>query len=76
MNIRDKPNGKIIGKILKNDMINNGGLLLEVDINGDLSDWEKNWIEVYYLPPDDNDRKDAIHGFVHGSQVKLENGGY
>ncbi len=76
VNIRDKPNGKIIGKILKNDMINNGGLLLEVDINGDLSDWEKNWIEVYYLPPDDNDGKDAIHGFVHGSQIKLENGGY
>ncbi|CRF35548.1 hypothetical protein BRSU_2728 [Brachyspira suanatina] len=71
VNIRDKPNGKIIGKILKNDMINNGGLLLEVDINGDLSDWEKNWIEVYYLPPDDNDGKGTIYGFVHGSQIKL-----
>ena len=76
VNIRDKANGKIIGKILKNDMINNGGVLLEVDINGDLSDWEKNWIEVYYLPPDDNDRKEAIHGFVHNSQIKIENGGY
>ena len=71
MNIRDKPNGKIIGKILKNDMINNGGLLLEADINGNLSDWEKNWIEVYYLPPDDNDGKGTIHGFIHGSQIKL-----
>ena len=70
VNIRDKANGKIIGKILKNDMINNGGLLLLVDINGDLSDWEKNWIEVYYLPPDDNDSKGTIHGFVHGSQIK------
>ena len=70
VNIRDKANGKIIGKILKKDMINNGGLLLLVDINGDLSDWEKNWIEVYYLPPDDNDSKGTIHGFVHGSQIK------
>ncbi|HJH55623.1 hypothetical protein [Brachyspira hyodysenteriae] len=70
VNIRDKANGKIIGKILKNDMINNGGLLLLVDIKGDLSDWKKNWIEVYYLPPDDNDGKGTIHGFVHGSQIK------
>ncbi|KLI30734.1 hypothetical protein SZ48_12815, partial [Brachyspira hyodysenteriae] len=66
---RDKANGKIIGKILKNDMINNDGLLLLVDSNGKLSDWEKNWIEVYYLPPDDNDGKGTIHGFVHGSQI-------
>ncbi|MDA0080937.1 hypothetical protein [Brachyspira hyodysenteriae] len=71
VNIRDKANGKIIGKILKNDMINNGGLLLLVDIKGDLSDWKKNWIEVYYLPPDDNDGKGTIHGFVHGSQINL-----
>ena len=70
VNIRDKANGKVIGKILKNDMINNEGLLLLVDSNGDLSDWEKNWIEVYYLPPDDNDGKGTIHGFVHGSQIK------
>ena len=70
VNIRDKANGKVIGKILKNDMINNGGLLLLVDSNGNLSDWEKNWIEVYYLPPDDNDGKGTIHGFVHGSQIK------
>ena len=70
VNIRDKANGKIIGKILKNDMINNEGLLLLVDSNGDLSDWEKNCIEVYYLPPDDNDGKGTIHGFVHGSQIK------
>ena len=70
VNIRDKANGKVIGKILKKDMINNEGLLLLVDINGDLSDWEKNWIEVYYLPPDDNDGKGTIHGFIHGSQIK------
>ena len=71
VNIRDKANGKIIEKIFKKDMINNGGLLLLVDSNGDLSDWEKNWIEVYYLPPDDKDGKGTIHGFVHGSQIKL-----
>ena len=70
VNIRDKANGKIIGKILKRDMIYNGGVLLLVDINGDLSDWEKNWIEVYYLPPDDNDSKGTIHGFIHGSGDK------
>ena len=61
VNIRDKPNGKIIGKILKNDMVNNGGLLLKAN------EWEKNWIEVYYLPPDDNDGKGTINGFVHDS---------
>ncbi|WP_028330176.1 hypothetical protein [Brachyspira alvinipulli] len=76
VNIRDKANGKIIGKILKNDMINNGGLLLEADVHGKFSDWEKNWIEVYYMPPNAKDGKDAIYGFVHGSQIKLENRGY
>ncbi|WP_176720538.1 hypothetical protein [Brachyspira hampsonii] len=34
------------------------------------------WLEVFFLPPEAEDGKDAIHGFVHGSQVKLENGGY
>ncbi|MEI0518437.1 hypothetical protein [Brachyspira murdochii] len=72
VNIRDKANGKIIGKILKNDMINNVGLLLLVDSNCNLSDWKKNWIEVYYLPPDDSDGKGTILGFVHSSQIKLE----
>ena len=69
VNIRDKANGKIIGKILKNDMINNGGLLLAIDSN--YGSEEKDWREVYYLPPNAKDGKDAIHGFVHDSQVKF-----
>ena len=44
VNIRDKPNGKIIGKILKNDMVNNGGLLLEAN------EWEKTGLKcITYL---------------------------
>ncbi|MBW5395362.1 hypothetical protein E6A53_10220, partial [Brachyspira hampsonii] len=76
VNIRDKANGKIIGKILKNDMINNGGLLLAIDNYYYYEIDDKGWCEVYYMPPNAKDGKDAIHGFVHGSQIKLENGGY
>ena len=80
VNIRDKANGKIIDKVLKNDMINNNAVLLF--INGDGIDYvnhediETKWLEVFYLPPNAKDGKDAIHGFVHGSQVKFENGSY
>ena len=79
INIRDKANGKIIGKILKNDIINGNGLLVLIDIAWDeklIYHWETSRIEVYYLPPNAKDGKDAIHGFVHGSQVKFENGSY
>ncbi|OEJ15168.1 hypothetical protein BFL38_12720 [Brachyspira hampsonii] len=34
----------------------------EMDVN--------NSCEVYYMPPNAKDGKDAIHGFVHGSQIK------
>ena len=80
VNIRDKANGKIIGKILKRDMIYNGGVLLSINGEGidyeNYQDIETKWLEVFYLPPEAEDGKDAIHGFVHGSQIKLENGGY
>ncbi|WP_104618194.1 hypothetical protein [Brachyspira murdochii] len=80
VNIRDKANGKIIGKILKRDMINNNAVLLSINGSGidymNYENFEKNWYEVFYLPPEAEDGKDAIHGFVHGSQIKLENGGY
>ena len=80
VNIRDKANGKIIGKILKRDMIYNGGVLLSINGEGidyeNYADIETKWLEVFYLPPEAEDGKDAIHGFVHGSQIKLENGGY
>lgn len=74
VNIRDKPNGKIIGKILKSDMINNEGLLLYLNGKGidymNFEDFNKKWLEVFYLPPNAKDGKDAFYGFVHGSQVK------
>lgn len=77
VNIRDKANGKIIGKILKRDMIYNGGVLLSINGAGidyeNYADIETKWLEVFYLPPDAEDGKDAIHGFVHGSQVRLSN---
>ena len=80
VNIRDKANGKIIGKILKRDMIYNGGVLLSINGEGidyeNYQDIETKWLEVFYLPPEAENGKDAIHGFVHGSQIKLENGVY
>ena len=80
VNIRDKANGKIIGKILKRDMIYNGGVLLSINGEGidyeNYADIETKWLEVFYLPPEAEDGKDAIHGFVHGSQVKIGNQGY
>ena len=82
VNIRDKANGKVIGKILKNDMIYNGGVLLSINGAGidyeNYRDIETKWLEVFYLPPEAKDGKDAIHGFVHGSQIQieLENRGY
>ncbi len=76
VNIRDKANGKIIGKILKSDMIDNKALLLSANGGGidDLNyeNFEKKWYEVFYLPPDVEDGENAIHGFVYGSQVKLK----
>ena len=73
MNIRDKANGKVIGKILKNDMINNGWILLAIDNYYYYEIDDKGWYEVYYMPPNTKDGKDAIHGFVHGSQIKIGN---
>ena len=70
MNIRDKANGKVIGKILKNDMINNGWILLAID-NYYYEIDDKGWYEVYYMPTNAKDGKDAIHGFVLGSQIKI-----
>ena len=68
INIRNKANGNIIGKILKNDIINDNGLLVLIDVAWDeklIYHWKTSWIEVYYLPPNAKDGKDAIHGFVH-----------
>lgn len=71
VNIRDKPNGKIIGKILKNDMINNDALLLYiVNLEGEDLVSIANWVEVLYFPPNAKDERDAFYGFVHASQVK------
>ncbi|TLD81699.1 hypothetical protein LS68_001330 [Helicobacter sp. MIT 05-5293] len=73
INIRERANGAIVGKILKEDMVNNNGLL--VYANGDFyfnpEDLDSMWLEVFYLPPDALDGKDAIYGVVHGSQIKL-----
>ena len=80
VNIRDKANGKIIGKILKSDMINNDAVLLSINGGGidymNYENFEKNWHEVFYLPPNAEDGKNAVYGFVHGSQIKLEDGEY
>ncbi len=61
---------------MKSDMINNDALLLYINGDGDeginYENFEKKWFEVFYLPPDAEDGKDAIHGFVHGSQIKFK----
>ena len=56
-------------------MINNKAVLLFINGDGidyvNYEDIETKWLEVFYLPPNAKDEKNAIHGFVHGSQVKI-----
>lgn len=63
VNIRDKANRKIIGKILKSDMIDNKALLLSANGGGidDLNyeNFEKKWYEVFYLPPNVEDGREC-----------------
>lgn len=32
--------------------------------------WHDGWYEVYYIPPNALDGKDAIYGYIHNSQIK------
>lgn len=82
VNIRQTPKGAIIGQIQKSDMQKpkpQRGAILGAscyklrdeadpvdcpDVNG--------WYEVFYFPPGEHDGKDAIHGYIHKSQIKVD----
>ena len=76
INIRENPNGKIVAKISKSDMIENNGVLLYINGEGidfeNLNNFESSWHEVFYLPPNTKDGSQAIHGFVYSSQVEVK----
>lgn len=65
VNLRNSPNGEIIAKIKAKYM---KGLSPKAYIYR--IGWQDGWYEVYYLPPNALDGKDAIYGYIHKSQVK------
>ena len=86
VNLRDKPNGKIITKIYAKDMKcgKEKGRIYLVDRNDELLErlmsGKKEWLKVYYLPnieimKDRNvdfvDVSKAIYGYIHSSQLKI-----
>ena len=81
VNIRQTPKGTIAGQMLKADMQKpkaskailigascyededpDGTYVLCNDVNG--------WYEVFYFPPGIRHGKDAIHGYIHKSQIR------
>ena len=85
VNLREKPNGKVITKIYAKDMKcgkEKGKIYLaDEDISRDqLINDKRKWLKVYYLPTieiteNKNDQyidvSKAIYGYIHSSQLKL-----
>ncbi len=75
VNLRESPNGTIITRILKQDMLSNGAVLVTADVDYPQCDTTQNppscagWIKVWYFPPHARDGRDGILGVVHGSQI-------
>lgn len=65
VNLRKSPNGEIITQIQAKDM---KGFFQKAYIY--YMGWHDGWYEVYYLPPNALDGKDAIYGYIHNSQIK------
>lgn len=74
VNVRKAPKGAIVGQIQKADMqkpANQKGIIVCKakifegcnEING--------WYEIFYFPAGSRDGKDAMHGYIHKSQLKL-----
>lgn len=86
INIRNAPQGEIIGRITKADMQKKpkGGILIgancellhhderESDDEAIECPSTNGWYEVFYFPPGVRKGKDALHGYIHTSQVKLK----
>lgn len=73
VNIRQTPKGAIVGQIQKTDFqkssFQRGIIVCNAKafqgcnvVNG--------WYEVFYFPPGKRNGKDAIHGYIHKSQIK------
>lgn len=78
INIRATPNGRVIAKIHAADYKNGGKILLADGVGLDSSNLEpfftKNaaWVEVFYLPPKAKNTLEALHGYIHSSQLGLK----
>ena len=61
VNLRQSPNGKIIGKIYAKDL---DKITLEK-----LDGGNEKWIKVLYFPPSVTDETKAISGYIHSSKI-------
>lgn len=78
VNIRQTPKGAIAGQIMRADMQKpeaQRGIIACLYAQEELGDGEckeeNGWYEIFYFPAGKRDGKDAIHGYVHKSQIKL-----
>ncbi len=67
VNIRQSPNGKVISKVFTKD--EDKILLISLIGGNDIN--KTQWIKVLYFPPNVNDAKKAMLGYIHKSQVDL-----
>lgn len=65
VNIRQSPNGKVISKVFTKD--EDKILLISLIGGNDIN--KTQWIKVLYFPPNVNDAKKAILGYIHKSQI-------
>ncbi len=82
VNIRQTPKGAIVGQIQKADMQkpkSQRGAILGASCykHSEGADPfycpdENGWYEVFYFPPNKRNGKDAIHGYIHRSQIKVD----
>lgn len=77
VNIRQTPKGTIAGQMLKADM-QKPKALKAILIGASCSEFDgfincndvNGWYEVFYFPPGIRHGKDAIHGYIHKSQIR------
>lgn len=80
VNIRQTPKGTIAGQMLKADMQKPKalkGILIGASCEADEYEYDiigcndvNGWYEVFYFPPGIRHGKDAIHGYIHKSQIR------
>lgn len=73
VNIRKAPKGAIVGQIQKADMqkpANQKGIIVHKSRRYGDDGIINGWYEVFYFPPGVRHGKDAIHGYIHKSQIR------